>query len=53
MEKDFDEIERELRAQAAGQLRASGAAWEFERAPGHHRRSADRGGHSHPRRAPG
>ena len=31
MEKDFDEIEQELRAQAAEQLRASGAAWEFER----------------------
>jgi nucleotide-binding universal stress UspA family protein len=34
MEEDFDEIERELRAQAAGQLRASGAAWEFERRQG-------------------
>ena len=34
MEKDFDEIEQELRAQAAGQLRASGAAWEFERRQG-------------------
>src|SRR6266853_740890 len=31
MEKDFDEVEQELRAQAAGQLRASGGAWEFER----------------------
>jgi nucleotide-binding universal stress UspA family protein len=34
MEKNFDEIERELRTQAAGQLRASGAAWEFERRQG-------------------
>ena len=34
MEGDFDEIEQELRAQAAGQLRASGAAWEFERRQG-------------------
>jgi nucleotide-binding universal stress UspA family protein len=34
MEKDFDEIEQELRAQAAGELRASGAAWEFERRQG-------------------
>jgi nucleotide-binding universal stress UspA family protein len=34
MEKDFDEIEQELRAQAAGQLRASGAAWEFARRQG-------------------
>ena len=34
MEKDFDEIEQELRAQAAEQLRASGAAWEFERRQG-------------------
>jgi nucleotide-binding universal stress UspA family protein len=34
MEQDFDEIEQELRAQAAGQLRASGAAWEFERRQG-------------------
>jgi nucleotide-binding universal stress UspA family protein len=34
MEKDFDEIEQDLRAQAAGQLRASGAAWEFERRQG-------------------
>jgi hypothetical protein len=30
MKEDFDEVEQELRAQAAGQLRASGAAWEFE-----------------------
>src|SRR4029077_13785515 len=29
--KNFDAIEQELRTQAAGQLRASGAAWEFER----------------------
>jgi nucleotide-binding universal stress UspA family protein len=34
MEKDFDEIEQELRAQATEQLRASGAAWEFERRQG-------------------
>ena len=31
IEKDFDEIEQELRAQAAGQLCASGVAWQFER----------------------
>ena len=31
METDFDEIEQELRGQAAGQLDVSGAAWEFER----------------------
>jgi nucleotide-binding universal stress UspA family protein len=34
MEKDFDEVEQDLRAQAAEQLRASGAAWEFERRQG-------------------
>jgi nucleotide-binding universal stress UspA family protein len=34
MEKDFDVIEQELRAQAAEQLRDSGAAWEFERRQG-------------------
>ncbi len=34
MEEDFDEVEQELRAQAAGQLRASGAAWQFERRQG-------------------
>jgi hypothetical protein len=34
MGKDFDEIEQELRAQAAEQLRVSGAAWEFERRQG-------------------
>jgi nucleotide-binding universal stress UspA family protein len=34
IEKDFDEIEQELRIQAAEQLRASGAAWEFERRQG-------------------
>jgi len=34
MEKDFDEIAQELRAQAAGQLRAHGAAWDFERRQG-------------------
>jgi nucleotide-binding universal stress UspA family protein len=32
--KDFDEIERELCAQAAGQLGASGADWEFQRRQG-------------------
>ena len=34
MEADFGEVEQELRVQAAGQLRASGAAWEFERRQG-------------------
>jgi nucleotide-binding universal stress UspA family protein len=34
MEEDFDEIERELRAQAAEQLGATGKAWEFERRQG-------------------
>jgi nucleotide-binding universal stress UspA family protein len=34
VEKSFDEIERELRAQAAGQVCASGAAWQFERRQG-------------------
>jgi nucleotide-binding universal stress UspA family protein len=34
IEKDFDEIERELRTQAAEQLRASEAAWGFERRRG-------------------
>lgn len=34
IEQDFDEIEQELRTQAAGQLRASGADWEFERRQG-------------------
>jgi nucleotide-binding universal stress UspA family protein len=34
VEEDFDEIEQELRAQAAGRLDASGAAWEFERPQG-------------------
>jgi nucleotide-binding universal stress UspA family protein len=34
MESDFDEIEQELRAAAAEQLRASGATWEFERRQG-------------------
>jgi hypothetical protein len=32
--KDFDEIEQELRAQDARQLCASGAAWKFERRQG-------------------
>lgn len=34
MENDFDEIEQELRVQAAEQLRVSGAAWEFARRQG-------------------
>jgi nucleotide-binding universal stress UspA family protein len=34
MEADFGEIEQELRAQAAEQLRATGDAWEFERRQG-------------------
>ncbi|MBO0816594.1 MAG: universal stress protein, partial [Actinobacteria bacterium] len=34
VEEDFDEIEKELRTQAAGQLRTSGAAWQFERRQG-------------------
>jgi nucleotide-binding universal stress UspA family protein len=34
MENDFDEIEQELRGQAAGQLDVSGAEWEFERRQG-------------------
>jgi nucleotide-binding universal stress UspA family protein len=34
MEEDFGEVEQELRAQAAEQLRASGAAWEFRRLQG-------------------
>ena len=34
MEAAFDELERELRAQAAGQLRGRGAAREFERRQG-------------------
>jgi nucleotide-binding universal stress UspA family protein len=34
MEEDFGEVAQELRAQAAGQLRASAAAWEFERRQG-------------------
>jgi nucleotide-binding universal stress UspA family protein len=32
--KDFDEVEQEPRAQAARQLCASGAAWKFERRQG-------------------
>jgi nucleotide-binding universal stress UspA family protein len=41
IEKDFDEIEQELRTQAAEQLRASGAAWEWPRTrPGTHARFA-------------
>jgi nucleotide-binding universal stress UspA family protein len=34
IEKDFDEIEQELRTQAAEQLLASGAEWQFERRQG-------------------
>jgi len=34
MEIDFDEVEQDLRAQATEQLRASGAAWDFERRQG-------------------
>ena len=34
IESDFDEIEQELRAAAAGQLGASGMTWEFERRQG-------------------
>ena len=34
VEKDFDEIGQDLRAQAAGQVCASGAAWKFERRQG-------------------
>jgi nucleotide-binding universal stress UspA family protein len=34
METAFDELEPELRAQAAGQLRGRGADWEFERRQG-------------------
>ena len=34
IESDFDEIEQELRAAAAGQLGARGVAWVFERRQG-------------------
>jgi len=34
MEAAFDELEPEVRAQAAGQLRGRGAAWQFERRQG-------------------
>ena len=34
IESDFDEIEQQLRTAAAGQLRASEVAWEFERREG-------------------
>jgi nucleotide-binding universal stress UspA family protein len=34
MESDFDQIEKELRVQSAGQLRGHGVAWEFERRQG-------------------
>ena len=53
MEEDFDEIEKDLRAQADEQLRGSGAAWGVRTAPGHHRRSANRRGHRHRRSPPG
>jgi nucleotide-binding universal stress UspA family protein len=53
MEEDFDEIEKDLRAQADEQLRGSGAGLGVRTAPGHHRRSADRRGHRHRRSPPG
>jgi len=34
LENDFDEIERDLRAQAEEQLRDTGATWEFQRRQG-------------------
>jgi nucleotide-binding universal stress UspA family protein len=34
IESDFDQIEEQLRAAAAGQLRGHGAAWEFQRRQG-------------------
>jgi nucleotide-binding universal stress UspA family protein len=34
VEKDFDEVEQDLRAQAAEQLRGHDTAWEFERRQG-------------------
>ena len=34
VEEDFDEIEKELRAQAAAQLNGRGAAWTFQRRQG-------------------
>src|SRR6516225_12357031 len=34
IERDFDEIEEQLRTQAAEQLLASGADWRFERRQG-------------------
>jgi len=34
MENDFDETEQQLRAEAAGQVEASGAAWKFQRRQG-------------------
>ena len=39
MEAACDELEPELRAQAAGQLRGRGADWEFQRRQGLSRRS--------------
>ena len=39
MEAAFDQLEPELRAQAAGQLRGRGAAWELEGRQGLSRRS--------------
>jgi nucleotide-binding universal stress UspA family protein len=34
IESDFDQIEEQLRAAAAGQLRGHGATWEFQRRQG-------------------
>ncbi len=34
IESDFDQVEQELRAAAAEQLRGHGAAWDFERRQG-------------------
>jgi Universal stress protein family len=51
-EAAFDELEPELRAQAAGQLRGRGADWEFERRQGVRRGGVDRRGGRHPRCPP-
>jgi hypothetical protein len=48
MEAAFGELEPELRAQAAGQLRGRGADWEFRAAPGGRRGGVDRRGGRHP-----
>jgi len=53
MEAAFDELEPELRAHAAGQLRGRRADWEFERHPGGRRGGVDRCGGRHPRCPPG